>query len=186
MRLPDDGTLRDVMGRFPTGVAIVTALTNAGPVGMTVQSCCSLSLDPPLVLFCVASSSQSWSRIRNSQLLCVNFLSDDQEDLARQFARHSLNKYANVNWNPTHVTRSPALQSVVACLECRLEREYSGGDHVIVVCRVMGLYANPDSEPLIYYRGGFHGLRCPGGGECPGCAVEFTEAHRLQPNEAQS
>jgi flavin reductase (DIM6/NTAB) family NADH-FMN oxidoreductase RutF len=133
---------RTVLGHFATGVAVVTAVDEATPVGLTIQSFCSLSLDPPLILLCPGR-------------LCVNLLSEGQEQVARQFARSGADKYAGVAWAPSRDTASPMLDGALAWIDCQVETTYPGGDHLIVVCRVLDLAARTDLRPLLFFQSGF-------------------------------
>lgn len=146
---------RDVLGHFATGVAVVTAAPDGVPVGLTVQSFCSLSLDPPLILLCPALTSTTWPRIEPFGRLCVNLLAEGQEPLARQFSRSGIDKYQGVRWTPSERTASPKLEDVLAWIDCSIEASYPGGDHHIVVCRVLELQARTDLRPLIYFQSGF-------------------------------
>jgi 3-hydroxy-9,10-secoandrosta-1,3,5(10)-triene-9,17-dione monooxygenase reductase component len=146
---------RAVLGHFATGVAIVTAVCEVEPVGMTVQSFCSLSLDPPLILLCPGLSSTSWPKIEASGQLCVNLLAEGHEKIAGQFARTGADKYAGVSWTPSADTGSPMIDGALAWIDCKIEASYPGGDHVIVVCRVLDLAARTDLRPLIFFQSGF-------------------------------
>jgi 3-hydroxy-9,10-secoandrosta-1,3,5(10)-triene-9,17-dione monooxygenase reductase component len=146
---------RTVLGHFATGVAVVTAISEGEPAGLTVQSFCSLSLDPPLILLCPGLSSTSWPRIEAAGQLCVNLLAEGQEEIARQFARSGTDKYAGLDWTPSADTGSPTLDGALAWIDCRIEATYPGGDHVIAVCRVLGLEARTDLRPLIFFQSGF-------------------------------
>src|ERR1700682_6631016 len=90
---------RAVLSQFATGVAVVTAINNGSPVGLTIQSFCSLSLDPPLILLCPAITSTSWPKIAEVGQLCVNLLAEGQEEIARQFARSGGDKYVGIVWS---------------------------------------------------------------------------------------
>jgi 3-hydroxy-9,10-secoandrosta-1,3,5(10)-triene-9,17-dione monooxygenase reductase component len=147
---------RQVLGHFCSGVAVVTGMEGGEPVGLTVQSFASLSLDPPLVLFCPARSSTSWARMRAGKTFCVNILEEDQEALCRAFASRGGDKFVGVGWTPAPISGAPVLAGVLAWIDCRLESEHDGGDHTIVVGRVLDLgLREPDSTPLLFYRGGF-------------------------------
>src|SRR5262249_54865532 len=150
-----DSQFRTVLGHFATGVAIVTAVSDGRPVGMTVQSFCSLSLDPPLILLCPGNSSTSWPRIASAGQLCVNLLADGQQEIARQFARSGADKYAGVVWTPSADGGSPIIDGALAWIDCRIESTFPGGDHLIVVCRVLDLGARTDLRPLIFFQSGF-------------------------------
>ena len=82
----DSAKYRQVLGHFPTGVTVITAMNDGVPVGMAIGSFASLSLDPPQVLFCAGQSSSSWPKVRAAGSFCVNLLAEDQEDVCRVFA----------------------------------------------------------------------------------------------------
>jgi 3-hydroxy-9,10-secoandrosta-1,3,5(10)-triene-9,17-dione monooxygenase reductase component len=144
--------LREVLGHFASGVAVVTARGPDGPLGFTCQSFASLSLDPPLVSFAPARSSTTWPRIREVGAFCVNVLADDHERLSANFARSGVDKFAGVDWRPGP-TGAPVLAGVSAWIDCELWNEYDGGDHTIAVGRVLDLGADAARLPLLFYRG---------------------------------
>ena len=147
---------RQVLGHFCSGVAVVTAMTDGEPAGLTVQSFTSLSLDPPLVLFCPANSSTSWARMRDADGFCVNILDEGQEAVCRAFATRGVDKFTGVGWSPAPGTGSPVLDGALAWIDCRHHAEHDGGDHTIVVGRVLDLAVREhDGAPLLFYRGGF-------------------------------
>jgi 3-hydroxy-9,10-secoandrosta-1,3,5(10)-triene-9,17-dione monooxygenase reductase component len=153
----DPRVMRDVLGHFASGVTVVTAIGADGPVGFTCQSFSSLSLDPPLVTFAPARTSTTWPLLRRAGRFCVNVLADDQQALSGQFARSGTDKFAGVGWVPS-AQGSPVLDGVVAWIDGELWAEYEGGDHTIVVARVLGLGADAARSPLLFHRGGY-GLR---------------------------
>jgi flavin reductase (DIM6/NTAB) family NADH-FMN oxidoreductase RutF len=146
--------MRNVLGHFVSGVTVVTAMGAAGPAGFTCQSFSSLSLDPPLVAFAPARTSTTWPRLRDVGRFCVNVLAADQSELSRQFARSGTDKFAGVSWTPSPFG-SPVLDGVVAWIDSRLWAEYKGGDHTIVVARVLDLGADASRTPLLFHRGGY-------------------------------
>ena len=150
----DPAVMRDVLGHFVSGVTVVTALAAEGPVGFTCQSFSSLSLDPPLVAFAPARTSTTWPQLRAAGRFCVNVLAEEQSDLSRQFARSGTDKYAGVSWAPSP-HGSPVLQDVVAWIDSELWAEYDGGDHTIVVARVLDLGADASRTPLLFHRGAY-------------------------------
>jgi 3-hydroxy-9,10-secoandrosta-1,3,5(10)-triene-9,17-dione monooxygenase reductase component len=145
---------RDVLGHFSTGVVVVTADGQGGRAGMTCQSVVSLSLDPPLVLFCPAKTSTSWPRMREAGHFCINILAADQEALASRFARSGGDKFVGVDWTPG-VTGAPVLAGTLAHVECTLQAVYDGGDHDIAVGAVVDLAIRRDTKPLVFFRGSF-------------------------------
>jgi len=150
----DPRVMRDVLGHFVSGVTVVTAMTPEGPIGFTCQSFSSLSLDPPLVAFAPARTSSTCPKLREAGRFCVNVLSEEQSDLSRQFARSGTDKFAGVTWTPSP-HGSPVLAGVVAWIDSELWAEYDGGDHTIVVARVLDLGADPSKTPLLFHRGAY-------------------------------
>jgi flavin reductase (DIM6/NTAB) family NADH-FMN oxidoreductase RutF len=157
-RIVDPAAMREVLGHFASGVTVVTAVTDEGPIGFTCQSFSSLSLDPPLVAFAPARTSRTWPRLREIGRFCVNVLSEGQDDVSQNFARSAPDKFAGVPWNPSALG-APVLDDVVAWIDGELWAEYDGGDHTIVVARVLDLGAHPDRRPLLYHRGSYGLLR---------------------------
>jgi 3-hydroxy-9,10-secoandrosta-1,3,5(10)-triene-9,17-dione monooxygenase reductase component len=151
----DEARFRQVLGHFCSGVTVITGTDGGAPVGLTVQSFTSLSLDPPLVIFCPARSSTSWERMRAAGVFCVNVLDEGQEAVCRAFASRGEDKFTGIGWSPAAGTGSPVLADVLAWVDCRVEHEHDGGDHSIVVGRVVDLGLGPDGRPLLFYRGGF-------------------------------
>jgi 3-hydroxy-9,10-secoandrosta-1,3,5(10)-triene-9,17-dione monooxygenase reductase component len=130
---------RHVMGHFASGVAIVTATSPSGPVGLTCQSFFALSMDPPLVAEVGA--------------FCVNILSNDQESVCRGFAVSGADKFSGIPWSLTP-NGSPVLEGVLAWLDCTIEDTYTAGDHHLVVGRVHDL-GTGSGDPLLFFRSGF-------------------------------
>lgn len=145
---------RRVMGHFATGVTVIAAVDDEGPVGLTAQSLVALSLEPALVAFCPAKTSTSWPRIRAAGAFCANILAEDQEDVCRVFATKGIDKFAEVSWRPGS-TGSPVLEGALAWADCRIEAEHDGGDHVVVVGRVVELEVGAEKGPLLFYRGAY-------------------------------
>ncbi|MBW3626844.1 MAG: flavin reductase family protein [Actinobacteria bacterium] len=149
-----EALLRQVLGRFPTGVVVVTASDGAVPFGLSVNSFTSVSLDPPLIAFCADRRSGSWAAIRRSGAFCVNVLAEDQEAVSRVFATRGAEKFGGVGWSPAP-SGSPLLDGVLAWIDCRIEAVHDGGDHEICVGRVDQLGVERDEGPLVFYRGGY-------------------------------
>lgn len=153
---PFDGArFRQVLGHFCTGVTVVAAVPGGEPVGFTVQSFSSISLDPPLVAVCPARTSSSWPRIRSVGVFSVNVLADGQEALARTFATRGADKFHGVGWTPSVVSGSPVLDGALAWVDCRIEAEHDGGDHLMVLGRVIDMGVGGGGRPLLFYRGGY-------------------------------
>ena len=146
---------REVMGEYPTGVCVVTSIENDGsPVGMSVGTFTSVSLDPPLVAFLPDQRSTSWAKIWRAQKFAVNVLGAEQEDLCRVFASKSADKFHELQWHPAP-SGSPILDGAVAWVDCVLDVAHEAGDHHIVIGRVINLGVQAKSLPLLFYRGGY-------------------------------
>ena len=148
---------RNVLGRFPSGVVVVTGSTRGGPTGLTIQSFMALSLDPTLILVSIDRDSTSWPAISTTGQFAVNILADNQQALAVAFARSGGNKFHGVEFAPGPLTRSPLLHGCQAWIECEIWQSYEGGDHEIVTARVLGLRASEDPKlhPLVFFRSKF-------------------------------
>ena len=152
-------SFRRVLGQFPTGVAVVTAIGRDGqPVGMAVGSFTSVSLEPPLVGFLPAVTSKTWPEIETSGRFCVNILSAQQESLCRTFSRSGADKFAGVSWDASP-NGSPILADALAWIDCRLERVDPAGDHYIVLGAVTDMQVQGGAGPLVFFRGGYGGFQ---------------------------
>jgi 3-hydroxy-9,10-secoandrosta-1,3,5(10)-triene-9,17-dione monooxygenase reductase component len=155
---PDDARFRSVLGHFATGVTIVTAIDDGEPVGMAANSFTSLSLDPPLILFCVAHSSSTWPRIERAGTFAVNILGEDHAELSQLFAQRGADRFSTTPWR-VGVSGAPVLEDAIAYLDCRFEAEYPGGDHKIIVGRVLDLDMREGARPLLFFRGGYERMQ---------------------------
>ncbi|MEV7965047.1 flavin reductase family protein [Sphaerisporangium sp. NPDC088356] len=153
---PTGQHFRNVLGRFATGVVAITALdpVTGEPCGLVANSFTSVSLDPPLVAFCVAHTSTSWPRLRSAGRLCVNVLAEHHEQVSRQLAARGDDKFAGLTWTSSP-GGSPVLDGALAWIDCSVEAEHPAGDHVIVVARVHDLDTHTDRGPLVFFRGGY-------------------------------
>jgi 3-hydroxy-9,10-secoandrosta-1,3,5(10)-triene-9,17-dione monooxygenase reductase component len=150
----DEARYRQVLGHFATGVTVVTALADGEPLGLSVNSCTSVSLEPPLVAVCIATLSSTWPRVRHAGAFCVNILSEDQEAVCRVFAARGPMRFSGIGYDPAP-SGAPILAGVLAWIDCTIEAEYPGGDHAIVLGRVRDLGVAREHRPLVFYRGGY-------------------------------
>jgi 3-hydroxy-9,10-secoandrosta-1,3,5(10)-triene-9,17-dione monooxygenase reductase component len=150
----DPEHLRRTMGHVPTGVAVVTALHDGRPAGLTVGSFTSVSLQPPLVSFTVDRAARSWPSIEAAGVFCVNILAGDQVELCRLFSSRETAKFRSVRWRAA-ASGSPVLEGVLAWVDCDVDRVLEGGDHHLVIGRVRELDVARQVAPLLFYRGGF-------------------------------
>jgi flavin reductase (DIM6/NTAB) family NADH-FMN oxidoreductase RutF len=153
---------RDALGCFATGIAIVTGRDAADqPLGVTVNSFASVSLDPPLVSFCLDRAAYSFASFVETRHFAVNMLSEQQQDLSARFARSTLeDKFEGV---PHHLGRTgvPLLGGCLCTLECARAEAVDAGDHVILLGRVLHIESGGGARPLLYFRG--HYARLLGG-----------------------
>lgn len=149
---------RDALGSFVTGVCIVTCRTAEGePHGVTVNSFSSVSLDPPLVLFSLDRANTSFAHFHRAETFVIHVLSRGQEALSRTFARTDTDRFAGVAF-ATAANGAPLLPGSLATFECRKHAAYDGGDHEIIVGRVLNHAAGEAEEALLYFRGRYHAL----------------------------
>lgn len=151
---PTPTAMRKAMSAFASGVTIVTAIDADEPVGFACQSFASLSLEPPLVLFCAGSEGRSWARVRAAGMFCVNVLGEDQLDLCGRFGSRDGQRFDGLDWT-TSSFGAPSLPDALLRVHCVLEDVHPGGDHDIAVGRVLGLEQPSSARPLIFHRGRF-------------------------------
>lgn len=150
----DARALRDVFGAFLTGVTIVSAFDENGvPRGFTANSFTSVSLDPPLVLVCVANTASSHALLANCQRFGINVLAETQRDLSTRFASRMDDKFAGVSYCANE-SGPPLIDGSLAGLDCERQQIVAAGDHSIVIGRVMGI-STTVGRPLGYYRGNY-------------------------------
>ncbi|MGW2341366.1 flavin reductase family protein [Streptomyces sp. NPDC001661] len=152
---PTPAVMRRAMGAFATGVTVVTGLDVQGdPVGFACQSFASVSLDPPLILFCADHRGRTWPRIRETGRFCVNVLAEDQADLCKRFGSGKGAKFAGLDWDVSH-WGTPALRGVLMRAHAEVHDVHVTGDHDVVVGRVLGLETGDDQRPMLFFRGHF-------------------------------
>ncbi|WP_171166026.1 flavin reductase family protein [Streptomyces sp. I05A-00742] len=150
--------LRTVCGLFVTGVTVITSGRGDAVGGTTVNSFTSVSLDPPLVLFCLHKRSRLRAVVEDSGAYVVNFLAGQQESLARSFAARDTSAIRSVTSHPS-MTGVPVLSDALAFLSCELADTFDGGDHAIFLGRVVQLGVDRENqEPLIFFRGALGAL----------------------------
>lgn len=153
----DPAQFRELMGRFATGVTVLTVNgPDERPLGMTASSLASVSLVPPLVSVCIDHQAELHDRILAAEVFVVNILESRQEALSRRFADRHEDRFEGVGYH-----RSPdglvLLDAALAHLECDRFASYPGGDHTIIIGRVIG-GSTGEGRPLLYYRGGYGSL----------------------------
>lgn len=151
----DSGDFRKVLGNFPTGVTVVTALGADRPIGVAIGSFASVSLDPPLVGFFLGTQSGSWPPMEAAGHFCVNVLRADQMELCGVMASKSDAKFEGVETTPAPWSEAPVLPGIQAFIDCRIEQVIELGDHNLIVGRVMHLDMGPDGDagPMVFFQG---------------------------------
>ena len=148
---------RQLLGRFATGVTVVTTRAPDGrPLGMTASSVASVSLDPPLLLVCVAHDHDMHEALHAATGFVVNVLAADQEAISRRFAEEEEDRFDGLGYHENK-QRLPVLDGVLAHIECTKQSAVAAGDHTVFLGLVTG-GAVTDRRPLLYYRGGYANL----------------------------
>lgn len=152
----DAPTYRSILGRFATGVTVLTARDQTGrDHGMTVSAFCSVSLDPTLVLCCVEKIAVMHNVIASASQFAINILSSEQESIARRFAEELDDRFDGLGY-ARGISGCALLDGILAYVECTVVDRFGGGDHLIVLGEVFaGSTAVHDGRPLLYYRGGY-------------------------------
>lgn len=152
----DSRTFRRALGCFASGVTVVTTLHPQGgkPAGVTVSAFSSLSLDPPLVLFCLGEKTSCLGAFLEHGHFAINILAENQRDVSIRFASRGEDKWQGVAWE-AGAGGVPVLPGCLATLECTLESALDGGDHKILIGRVVNLRYQEGGPPLLYFRGAY-------------------------------
>jgi flavin reductase (DIM6/NTAB) family NADH-FMN oxidoreductase RutF len=149
---------RDALGRFVTGVTIITTrLPDGTSVGVTANSFNSVSMTPPLVLWSLGQSSRNYANFLAATHFCVHVLSDRQESLSRRFSTAGIDRFAGLDLE-SGLGNVPMLTGCAARFECAAYANYAGGDHTIFLGEVMRLASDPGAHPLLYHAGQYDRL----------------------------
>jgi 3-hydroxy-9,10-secoandrosta-1,3,5(10)-triene-9,17-dione monooxygenase reductase component len=149
--------LRNAFGTFITGVTIVTCRDPQGkPVGMTANSFSSVSLDPPLCLWSIAKTATNFEAFHTGTHFAIHILHSGQEQLSRHFATKNIDKFLDVPFD-IGAGNTPVLPDYSARFECEVEHRYAGGDHIILVGKILA-FDNLDKEPLVFFKGQYKQL----------------------------
>ena len=154
----DPRTLRDALGCFATGVTVVTCFDEAGdPVGLTANSFTALSLDPPLLLVCVAKGAASAGPLASAEAFAVNVLQTGQRPASITFSTRGEDRFGQTEWSVGEYG-APVLMESLSVFECRRHAVHDGGDHFILVGEVVKASFEPGLDPLLYFRGSYRRL----------------------------
>lgn len=153
----DQAAYREAISHFATGVTIITTRHEGRPAGMTASAVASLSLEPVLLLVCISNHLPTHAAIDASRSFVVNVLGEEDEELARRFARPAEDKFAGVALREEH--HLPVLEQAIAYFICDVDERLPGGDHSIFIGRVRFCSAIPGRRPLIYFKSSFGALK---------------------------
>ncbi len=147
-----EAEFKSVLGRFATGVTVLTTCDGERPAGVTVNAFASVSLNPPLVMVCIDKRSHMHDLVQRTGFFAVNVLGAHQQEISRRFAGQTGDRDHRFTMTPFHsgITGAPVLESSIAHVECRLAAVYPGGDHSIFLGSVESVGAVP-GDPLLYY-----------------------------------
>jgi len=159
MLTPDPSLFRQLMSCFATGVTVVTVPSKEDkPVGITINSLTSVSLEPPLALFCLDRQAHVYPFFRNASAFAVNFLGEAQENLSRHFADFRHNPEPENIWEVPQ-EGCPILRHTLGWMVCRKTEVYDGGDHDIILGKVLTLHKRAgQDDPLLYFHGRYRSI----------------------------
>ena len=152
---PSPQEMRRAMGAFASGVTVVAGLDDGEPVGFACQSFASVSLEPPLVLFCADHRGRAWPRIRESGRFNVSVLAEDQDEVCARFGSREGRKFDGLGWEESP-WGTPLLDDVLLRVECAVHEVHVAGDHDVVIGRVLAIdVPAAERRPMIFFRGRF-------------------------------
>lgn len=155
--ISEDADLRQIFGRFPTGVTALCAMDQGQPVGMTASAFAAVSLDPPLVSVCIKRGSGTWRKLRMRERIGISFLSHGHSVTARQLASRTGDRFLGLDYEATP-SGAVFLANATARLECSVEKEITAGDHNIVLFRLHRSAVADGVMPLVFHSSDFHTL----------------------------
>lgn len=149
---------KKAVGKFPTGVAVISTVQDNKLWGFTANSFVSVSLSPPLISFCRNKASGSFEAFKKSSHFIINTLASDQEEVAKHFAQGLQDKFKDIDYELSDITNSPLISGSVCFIECRQYKQFECGDHVIFVGEVIKTKINQDKHSLIYFDKSYKGI----------------------------
>ena len=154
----DQRTLRDALGSFATGVTVATCVDDSGqPFGLTVNSFTSVSLDPPLLLVCIAKDARCGPALAEALFFAVNVLQTGQQPASIRFSTRDQDRFGTTPWS-TGETGAPLLMDSLAVFECERHAVHDAGDHYLLIGHVVRASFDPNVDPLLYFRGSYRRL----------------------------
>ncbi len=155
----DGREFRNALGRFATGVCLITAVNEHGePLALTANSFSSVSLDPPLVLWSLQNNSDVFDVYAGARHYAINVLAGNQQELSSRYARKGDHVLEPEHFTPGENGGAPLINDALVSFECSLDATHAGGDHLIIVGRVDAMRVRPEGEPLLFYSGAYRAL----------------------------
>lgn len=156
----DARAFRDAMGKFCSGITVISGHDGYEPIGFTCQSFYSVSVDPMLVSFSVMKTSTTYPRIKDTGRFAVNVLACEQSEVSGQFARKGADKWAGIEWTPSS-NGNPIIADTLMWVDCDIRDEYDAGDHWIIVGAVREVSPADwhHGDPLLFFKGQYRHLR---------------------------
>lgn len=151
----DDRVFRDAMGKFATGITVVTTEDNGDIIGMTVNAFMSISLDPKLIAISIGDRATMYTTLQKTKKFGVSILKEDQQHLSMIFARQ-IEKDRKINY--TYQNGIPVIENTLATISCSVKDMVKAGDHMIFIAEVTDIAIN-EGEPILYFNGGYHQLK---------------------------
>lgn len=149
--------LREAFSHFPTGVVAIAAEIDGDRVGIAASTFVPVSLDPPLVSFCVQNSSETWPRLHGSPVLGISVLSEEHDEAVRTLAAKTGDRFAGVE-TVSSAAGAVFIAGTCVWLESAVEQLVPAGDHTIVILRLLEVHVHPDTSPIVFHRRGFRRL----------------------------
>ncbi|MCP5369157.1 MAG: flavin reductase family protein [Rickettsiaceae bacterium] len=148
---------KHAVGKFPTGICIITTQYQNQPFGFTANSFVSVSLVPPLISFCLNKKALSLDAFEHSEYFIINILSEDQSDIASKFARSGIEKFVGMDYHVNN-HQIPIIPNNISFLECKHYKNFDCGDHIIFIGLVEKVTIDSNKKPLLYYGRQYKGL----------------------------
>ncbi len=142
---------KKAVGKFPTGVCVITTSFNDVAWGFTANSFVSVSLVPPLVSFCLNKEAGSFKAFIGSRYFAVNILASDQQEVAKQFSHSLSNKFANIDYKLCMESQAPLITGAISLIECKKFKEFECGDHFVFIGEVVQINVDESKAPLLYF-----------------------------------
>ena len=149
---------KKAVGKFPTGVCVISTIFDEKLWGLTANSFVSVSLSPPLISFCLDKNSGSFVAFQNSDFFSVNILANDQEEISKHFAQSFADKFSGIDYDLGQFN-VPHIKGIVSLLECKKYSEVDGGDHVIFIGEVLKTQVDDSKLPMLYYARSYRDLK---------------------------